>query len=265
MERYRGLTEIKSYQEYQQAKERLKHYIEEYKWITSTNKPYEDIKAELDQIIGMREKEENPSKHTALETEGKAQALKVKFDAVQDKTYEPNLYRNIMALILTIENYEAKMSKSSFFATLVGAIAGKKEDMENLKKRYLFGRAVLTGDVYGEHNVQLESVDNILNFLGRNYEWVNLDPTSAVEENSTALAIIPQREEASPSKTFSEAMKRTNSLLEEIKNTPQKPPEPVKGGETSSEKTTKTSGPVINIRKAKSEKQQDSHDIQIDQ
>lgn len=209
MERYRGLTKIKSYEEYKNAKERLKKYIEEYNWISTSESPMQDIKDQIDSL------QENG---VSEEQEGIAsiQNLYTKFSSLKNVDYKSDLYKNIVALITEIEQYEARISNNSFFKTLLGAVLGKKEDIENLRKRYVFGMATITGDVPGEASLQLESIDSILASLkDSKYDWINIDPFSQKEQETTALTVVKENDVGNVPRYIKSVHARADEVIKE--------------------------------------------------
>ncbi len=201
MDRVEGLKKIKSYEAYVEAKQRLEEYLKQYKWITETKAPYEDIKAMLVKCVTTRKEYENKSaeekvsetpeeraqnKQLELDNENKILSLKLQYDAIKSDTYIANLKRNITALFVTIGEYEARIESSN-----------KKDEKakdefltSRSMRRFRFFLANLTGMVPGEVNMNVENRKEIPLYIIEHYDLVN-KPEITPEYKETALTVVP--------------------------------------------------------------------------
>lgn len=62
-----------------------------------------------------------------------------------------------------------------FLKLLFGIITGNEEIKEYLRKKYAFHIARLTGDVPGPQNMDMDSMEDVLNVIGANYELVGIE------------------------------------------------------------------------------------------
>lgn len=237
MERYLGLSKIKNNSEYKEAKERLKSYIEDYNWISTSKAPLEDIENELDKLlVTLNQNGKNNDAHKSFKKASaneititdentvisdderkilsEAKVLELKFNSVKAGKYKSDLYNNIVALVTEIGDYEANIEKS-FFRTLLGALKGNNTDKENLKQRYVYWMGTMTGNIPGEIATQLESREDILSFLNRNYDWVNINPFENKEEweedNKTLMPVVSENDAPGYVKS---AYKEANRIIE---------------------------------------------------
>lgn len=216
MERYEGLTRITSHEGYVEAKKRLEDYLKQYKWITETDSPYEDIKKALFKCVEKRkayegesaektseqvtsedvtekkdEKDGQVSRNDILENENEILSLKIQYDSIKSDTYAANLRRNITALYVSIGDYEARIESK------------RKKDKNNVEsennpfytsrsmRRFRFFLANLTGMVPGEVNMNVENNKAIPLYIIENYDLVNR-PEITEEQKEMALVVVPE-------------------------------------------------------------------------
>ncbi|MBQ8299996.1 MAG: hypothetical protein IJX99_09145 [Clostridia bacterium] len=209
MERYEGLRRITSHEGYLDAKKRLEGYLKQYKWITETDSPYEDIKNALVKCVekrkayeggsientsdqdGEKGEETQVSKSEILENENAILSLKVQYEAIKSDTYAANLRRNITALYVSIGDYEARIESKS---------RKNKDEKESEKdpfytsrsmRRFRFFLANLTGLVPGEVNMNVENNKAIPLYIIENYDLVN-KPEITEEQKEMALVVVPE-------------------------------------------------------------------------
>lgn len=215
MERYAGLKEIKLHDDYIESKTRLNNYLKQYKWILETEKPYEEIRDALSKFIEKRKKyegkvfgettssdeekkasenlennEENIiSDKEILENENGILSLKNQYDAIKNDTYIAGLKRNITALFVTIEDYEASIDNTSMKGKSLGERF--KYYREKAKKKFRFIYANLTGIVPGEMNLEVENNDDIAKYIIENYDLINISKEYE-ETDEKNLVIVPE-------------------------------------------------------------------------
>lgn len=206
MERVEGLRKITSYESYIETKQRLEDYLKQYKWITETSEPYEDIKNMLLKCVETRKeyedktedtkKAETPeerakNRKTELDNENKILALKLQYEALKGDTYVGNLRRNITALFVTIGEYEARIESAQ---------KKEKKDKEDKPSEFLTSRSMrrfrfflanLTGMVPGEINMNVENRKEIPLYILENYDLVN-KPEITPEHKEMALVVVPE-------------------------------------------------------------------------
>ena len=209
MERVEGLRKITSYEAYIETKQRLEDYLKQYKWITETKEPYEDIKNMLVKCVEARKEYESRStddktevtpeeraekRKVELDNENKILALKLQYEALKGDTYVGNLRRNITALFVTIGEYEARIESAQK--------KSKKDKEEKDEKssdfltsrsmrRFRFFLAHLTGMVPGEINMNVENRKEIPLYIIENYDLVN-KPEITPEHKEMALVVVPE-------------------------------------------------------------------------
>ena len=205
MDRVEGLKRITSEQEYVDAKIRLENYLKQYKWITETKTPYEDISKALMRCAETRksyEKKEVPEEETPEEKEARRQiefdnenrilALKLQYEAIKGDTYVGNLRRNITALYVSIGDFEARNGQD---AALDLEVRNDFKDGAPLTsrsmRRFRFWLANVTGLVPGEINMDVENRREIPLYIAENYDLVN-KPEITPEQKEMALIVVPE-------------------------------------------------------------------------
>lgn len=188
----RGLEKIKSMDEYNSVKKDLEYYISEYKWIS-------DEKITSNGLKNHKEEAENELKacmqqlHFGMEKEeelnllAKIQVLKTKCILIANDKYKPALKSNINGLVLMMEEFEASHQGLNFKDVIKGALKGDKETKEYLKKKYMFTLANMYGTAPAPESLNVESMDDILDYMERTYDFVDIDLSDRVKQNETAL------------------------------------------------------------------------------
>ena len=205
MNRVEGLKRITSDQEYWDAKQRLENYLKQYKWITETKTPYEDISKALMKCVETRkayegkdaDKEETTEEKEArrlmeLENENKILALKLQYEAIKGDTYVGNLRRNITALYVSIGDYEARNSQDAQMDLEVKDAQKNGAPLTSRSmRRFRFWIANVTGLVPGEINMDVENRKEIPLYIAENYDLVN-KPEITPEHKEMALIVVPE-------------------------------------------------------------------------
>ena len=168
-----GLVKIKSIEEYENAKKSLVYCISEYKWATESENPRKEIEDEIKACSielksGMNRDEE-------FKLLNKIHLLKTKYISIVRDKYKSALKRNINALVLMLEHFEASNQKVKFGDLIKGIIAGNPETKEYVKKKYMFTLANMYGTTPAPVSLNIESMDDILDYMDKNYELVDID------------------------------------------------------------------------------------------
>ena len=169
----RSLEKIKTLEEYNIAKKDLDYYVSEYKWVSKSENPKleieEEIKACSDELHeGMDYDEE-------LDLLEKIHTLKTKDISIIRGKYKPALRRNITGLVLMMEQFEAANQDISFGELAKGLIKGDTETKEYFRKKYMFTLANMYGSVPAPESLNIESRDDILDYIAKNYDLVDID------------------------------------------------------------------------------------------
>ena len=205
MNRVEGLKRITSDQEYHDAKTRLENYLKQYKWITETKTPYEDISKALISCVETRkvyeghEQDENESieekearRLIELDNENKILALKLQYEHIKADDYVGSLRRNITALYVSIGDYEARNGQNAAMDLEVkDTLRGGAPLTSRSMRRFRFWLANVTGLVPGEINLDVENRKEIPLYIAENYDLVN-KPEIQPEHKEMALIVVPE-------------------------------------------------------------------------
>lgn len=169
----RELEKIKSMEEYIATKKSLEYCISEYKWIMDAKNPKQEIEDEIKACstelkVGMDEKDE-------FQLLNKIHLLKTKYISIVQDKYKPALKRNINAFVLMLEQFEAANKEMKFGDVVKGIVSGSPEVKEHLRKKYMFSFANMYGTTPAPESLNVESMDDILEYMDRNYELVDID------------------------------------------------------------------------------------------
>lgn len=190
-ERKLGIKRIKNDDERKEVIDELNANINELDWLTNSSDIYADINAELDKIT-------SKGAEMSEEDKDKAAILRRKFIAIKEGTYQPMLKRNIASLLVSLEYDDAKKEDRTPFDILKGIITGDEAIKANLSKKYTFFLANFTGEIPGTADINLESIDEILEYIGTHCDLVALDPKSEVEKKKkqeiSETGLVPSSE-----------------------------------------------------------------------
>ena len=208
MERMEGLKRINSYEKYVEAKQRLEDYLKQYKWITESDAPMDDLFESLLECSKTRKiyenaPEEKRKEEFALEekeNEYRILSLKRQFDELKNGTYLAKLKRNITALFITVGEYEARVEKAEKEAPPSDYIDGLEEIKRDhiTKGRYRrirFFWASFTGLVPGEIlNMDIEDKNEIPLFIKQKYGLISLvEPTPFENQQRNQAMVISDK------------------------------------------------------------------------
>lgn len=216
MERYEGIRKIRSEEEYEATRKRLEEYLVQYKWITESDAPLDDIFDSLLECSKIRklyegrtgtDEREIVSEMTEKENEYRILSLKRQFDELKHGTYIANLRRNITALYITVGEYEARAEKAERSAPESDSVEGHEEKKREYitsgpYRRARFFWAAFTGLVPGEIlNMDIEDKNEIPLFIKQKYGLISLIEPTPFENNktntNTALVVAPERNDFS--------------------------------------------------------------------
>lgn len=174
---YKGLTKLKSEEEYEAKKAELKYYVEEYTWISNSKEPLKDITLRMRSMLDRLEKEESKDAQTDLLKN--IHALQVKYTTIKKGEYVPTLKQNITACLVLIEQYEASLEKHSPLKIALGMISGNPEIKSYLQRRFMVSSANRNYAAPSAVDLRLEKMEDILEYIDKNYNLVEIKlPTS---------------------------------------------------------------------------------------
>ncbi len=223
MERKEGLKKIRSEEEYDEVRQRLDEYLVQYKWLTESKNPLEDIfksLAECSKIRnsyeeGTEEEREIVDTQEQIDNEHRILSLKRQFDELKNGTYVASLRRNITALYIIIGEYEARMEKTNSLKQNEEKVndseANEKDSKGQIQNYVTSGKyrrlryfwASLTGAIPGEIvNMDIEDKNEIPLFIKKKYGLIAIvDEQTPLErmrhENEKSLVVAGARNEFS--------------------------------------------------------------------
>lgn len=169
---YKGLTKIKTNEEYEEKKQELKYYVDEYSWITKSQNPLKDMKEKIGKLLDGYNAED--VKEQQLEALRAIHRLQVKYASVRKGEYPAVLKRNITATLIQIEQYEASIEKYPAFQMLKGVITGNQDIKNHLRRKHLLSKANDVRVAPGAIDLNTESIEDILEYIDKNYNLVDI-------------------------------------------------------------------------------------------
>lgn len=169
---YKGLTKLKTKEEYEAKKTELKYYVDEYTWITSSKEPLKDITMRMREMLDGLEKEENQENQLGLLKN--IHVLQVKYTSVKKGEYISDLKQDITAALVLIEQYEATLEKHSPAKVAVGVLTGNPEIKSYLQRRYRVASANRNYAAPNAIDLRMEKIEDILNYIDKNYNLVEI-------------------------------------------------------------------------------------------
>lgn len=183
------LKKIKTQEEYEDIKAYFEKLIKEYNiMFCQENNPNEVAKNEL------KGKIEDIHKGMSVDEERELHEAKTKYIMVNRDEYKTNLLENITGTLLMMEQFEATQEKRSFGAVAKGVLNGDADTKEYLRKKYTLDFSNMYGIVPASRNIYVESMDDILDYMEKNYEFVDIDLSDRhqeVEEQGLTLYAEP--------------------------------------------------------------------------
>lgn len=169
---YKDLTKIKTKEEYESTKTELQSYVDEYSWLVSTPNPKKEIAEEMKGLVESLEGEN--TREEQLDILSRIHRLQVKYTSISTGEYESDLKRNITATLVVIEQYEAMQEERKFGDICLGVIKGDADTKNYLQRRFMVSSANKNGAAPNAINLGLEKADNILDYIAKNYQLVNI-------------------------------------------------------------------------------------------
>lgn len=186
----RGLEKIKSLEEYELAKKDLQYCIHEYKWISESKNPKQEIEDELKKC--MKDLHENMDRDEELALLSKIHTLKTKYIAIVRDEYKNEVKTNILGLILITEQYEAANQDVSFTDLISGLLRGSPEIKNYLRRKYMFTLSNMYGIVPAPQSLNIEKMEDILDYVAKNYDLVDIDLSDRKEINEVSLTTVQE-------------------------------------------------------------------------
>lgn len=187
----RSLEKIKTLEEYKLAKKDLDYCVSEYKWVSESENPKleieEEIKACSDELHEGMECEEERDLLERIHT------LETKYTSIISGKYKAALRRNITGLVLMLEQFEAANQNISFVELAKGIIRGDTGTKEYFRKKYMFTLANMYGSVPAPESLNIESMDDILDYMAKNYDLVDIDLSDRNVRNEE-VGLVPFEE-----------------------------------------------------------------------
>ncbi len=173
MERVQGVIKIKNREQCEDMKASLDEYVRQYRWVCNTENPFETILKTLD-TYSEKLKSDSVGEDEKAEVLGDAHSLKGIFASIKANEYKPFLLRNIMSIVLSVEDFEASLEHRSPFNIISGVVKGDAGVKDFLKRKYAFYMTRVTGSLAAPADPRLEKVEDIISFISRNYELYGL-------------------------------------------------------------------------------------------
>ena len=184
-----GLNKIKSIEEYELAQKELKYCIHEYRWISDAKDPKKEVEEQLKKC--MKELRENMDRDEELNLLSKIHTLKTKYISIVRGEYKNDVKTNILGLILITEQYEAASQNVSFSDLISGLLKGTPETKNYLRKKYMFTLSNMYGIVPAPNSLNLEKMEDILDYIAKNYDLVDIDLS---DRNQKDMDLVPVQE-----------------------------------------------------------------------
>ena len=187
--RIRGLDKLKNEEEYIEAKKDFDYYMSEYEWFFNSKDPKVEIETELRKCSNdLHVDMEKDDERNLL---ARIQVLKTKYIQVARGEYATNLKENISALLLMLEQYEASNEKRNFSELVKGIFKNDPNTKEYFKKKYMLSWSNMYGITRAPENLTVEPMEDILSYMAKNYDLVDIDLSELNgEKGETALAIV---------------------------------------------------------------------------
>lgn len=171
------LKKIKSQEEYDNIRIYFEKLVKEYNTtFCQENDPKEVAVNEL------KNKVESIHQNMTANEERELHEAKTKCIMVDHDEYKSNLLENITGTLLMMEQFEASQEKRSFGEIARGLLYGDDDIKEYLRRKYTLDFANMYGMVPASRNIYVESMDDILDYMEKNYEFVDIDLSDRHQE-----------------------------------------------------------------------------------
>lgn len=187
--RIKGLDKLKNEEEYTEAKRKFNYYMSEYEWVSNSKNPKGEIEDELRACSKELHADMEQDEESNLLS--KIQTLGTKYIRVDRGEYASNLKKNISALLLMLEQYEASNEKRNFADLAKGILKRDPDTKEYLKRKYMLYWSNMYGITKAPESLNVEPIEAIFDFMAKYYDFVDIDLSDRKDENEeTSLAIV---------------------------------------------------------------------------
>lgn len=204
---YKGLKKIKTYEEYNEKKQELKYYVEEYSWITKTKEPLIDITNQMKTLLGKLDNEDI-TKEEQLQILKGIHLLQIKYLKVKKDEYISILKRNITATFILVEQYEASIEQHSPWQIIKGVITGNAEIKSYLQRKYMVSKVNDNRVAPSAVNLSMENIEDILGYIEQNYNLVD------VKMPKEETALVPIEEGGIDNPVQKQVQEKTEAFIE---------------------------------------------------
>lgn len=205
------LEKIKSLEEYEIAKKDFEKYMGEYKWISESENPKEEVENKLKEC--MQQLHFGMEKQDEIEMLSKIHTLKTKYISIARGEYQNQLRQNITGLMMMLEQFEANEKHMPFGEVVKGIFTNDEKTKEYLKNKYMLSLSNMYGVVPAPERLDLERMPDILEYMYQNYDLVTIDLSNDEEKG---LAIIPEPVVGMKKQIEEYALNKSNVLLTQI-------------------------------------------------
>ena len=178
------LEELKSKEEYEDAKRKIEYYGKLYAWFESSSNPIEEIKNQVNILLDSLANKDltNNDKKKIL---WQIHSLSVRGEKIQKGTYRDELRNTIMTNAILVKQYDEKENEKSLSDVIRDSIAGKINLGEYLNSQRIVKRINNHGLISNSGNsIEVESPSDIINQIFENYDLVGI---SNDKEETTSL------------------------------------------------------------------------------
>ena len=189
---YRDIEKIKSAEEYETIKKEIKYYVDEYNWILNSKNPKKEVEEEIKELIDKMAENQTPEQE--LQNLRAVHLLQNKYIAIKSGRYATDLKRNITADLVRAEQYEASLEQRSIVDILKGILGNDKQTQ---------------GIIPDPVNLRLESIEDILEYIGSHYNLVGIELPKKEERS---LVVTEETERNALEKLLNQ---KTEELIQE--------------------------------------------------
>lgn len=169
---YRGLTKIKTQEEYEKRKEDLQYCLDEYSWFSQSKDPKKDIAERVKLLLDGLSPELPQEEQLRILKE--IHLLQVKYVAIKNGEYDSTLRQNIQANLILTQQYEAAMEKRSPWSIISGMLTGNKVVRNHVQNLSLVSDVNNHRAAQDAIDLRREKPEDILKYMSRNYNFVNI-------------------------------------------------------------------------------------------
>lgn len=204
---YRDIEKIKSAEEYETIKKEIKYYVDEYNWILNSKNPKKEVEEEIKELIDKMAENQTPEQE--LQNLRAVHLLQNKYIAIKSGRYATDLKRNITADLVRAEQYEASLEQRSIVDILKGILGNDKQTKDYLQRKYMIFLVNSQGIIPDPVNLRLESIEDILEYIGSHYNLVGIELPKKEERS---LVVTEETERNALEKLLNQ---KTEELIQE--------------------------------------------------